>query len=491
MSSTVTRAIAVKYGSTTIGGTANYELDGPIAFEWTYDSVTVSFTAVVFATTDLLMSAACQDLEDAFRTPRQAFFIYIGGGTHRSWEPAKNTGFDAEPSIRQSPGRASSLRCRFYDCSVKVYLPATLAGEEGLFWLHSVLSTKPNGGRNLHVFGKFTAMPGVTPASATTQCLNKVADFTAPLLTDLSGVWKTITESLEWGRTNKTANFDYVYDELIWSETNLAPGDDGAIHADAEIKLMTFTFKRVELGIEDGAVSEVDVPADVRCEFSATLIKGVDPEQKWILRIRPWLYAHVEQLCDGRSAIVRGEEVEYERAQNKVRCLLTLGALSGFGILSMTYGIEVIRDFGSLEAPVWGTDGSPFARDVQAGPSFLFRRRVQSYLARGTVDKQEQIQRTLASLRALPIRGDNGWQFTAGKDRVPWKKKEDIVYLSGNWLLKRARHFATPSYKGYNKLQFVYVEDEVLEAYVEPVALKEEGGKSRETRRPPSMEIED
>ena len=103
---TVNRDLKITYGSTVVGGTTDYLIDGKIRIDKSYNTTTVSFDVVVAgASSDANFASQCSTLEDAFRTPRDRLLIELGSSTLLDLNPTAgasgNSGFDANPSIRQ------------------------------------------------------------------------------------------------------------------------------------------------------------------------------------------------------------------------------------------------------------------------------------------------------------------------------------------------------------------------------------------------------
>jgi len=445
------RGMSVTYGGTTIGGASATELDGPITLDENYSSATVSFTAVVYGTTDANFATNCAALEDEFRDPRQRLRLYIGASTWRDYNPdsSVNTGFDAEPSCAQDMSRQSSARCRYYACSVTVFLPADNTGDSGLFWAQVEVSKKPNLARVCHIWGTYTAL---TTNGALAQYTASVDAYTGGVITALAGTWEQITRKYNKGYTDKTLTFNVVYDELIEDQ-----GPNGA--DDAQIKQMVYRYRRTKVGIVDSSIS-VDKLVEAEIRYSCTLTKGVDPETKWIGTLRPWLLNYFTTILEAAQLILMQDEFNVERAQNTIEGVLLVKAVTGSGIVKYRYEQAVSRDFGAIVIPIWS--GGPFDRAVFPGPQSMTRTRTHNYVAQEYAS--ERFRGDVTGRTAGAPRG--GAAFWASD--IPWGDEEAKVYLTENWLLTGASSAVRPftmGREGY-ETDFIEVTETVAEEYV-------------------------
>ncbi len=466
------RNMSVVYGSQTVGGTDAVELDGPVRLQWNYASAVVSFRAVVSATSDSTFATNCRALETAFRTPWQRLQLLVGSETMRDFNPTAgasgNTGFNAEPAIEQDLTRQSSIRKRFYRCTVVVHLPADYSGLNGLFWYDMEVITKPNNARIIRAWGSYTAL-GANDSVA--QYTAQKTAFTALVFSGVSGTWEETIGTYQRDVNDKICRFERVWEELISDQS--ADGRD-----DTDIKRMTFHFRKTKVGLRDSAV-QVGKPVEGKIYYSCTCVSGVDAAVKWDNELRAWLLGLVQSNLGASLIVLIGESRDVEQAENILEGELTITGLMG-PTLSYVYTEKLSRSYSPVRAPVWTKDRDPFARVIRPGPQTILRETTHTYVS----------QLYLADDITPRSEDYAGPPYPLSDRRVgsvfPLEDLAAATYINNNWLLLNKGHLIEPVTVGIpgHQVKLLRVTEALLEEYVHPVVASgvstgdEDGGPS-------------
>mgnify|MGYP001569516723 FL=1 len=208
----VTRELSVAYAGVTVGGASDYLLHDRYTQNDQYDRTTLTFKTVVSGATAAAFAAACVAVEVAFRTPRQAVTILLGGSTMKSLDPDANTGYNTVSSIRKVGADFDSGRAREYEISLEFERPADLAGQNGRRESTLTVTTEPGARRAVVVAGKYTALGG---NSARTQYAAVVDAWIDTILPGGAAIWRIIDKSAETDDTDKNLTFRHSFEEYL------------------------------------------------------------------------------------------------------------------------------------------------------------------------------------------------------------------------------------------------------------------------------------
>ena len=131
MAAAVTRELEVEYGDFRFGGDTDNLIHSFNRGEKNYESETWTFEVLVTGTTEANFFSATEDIERAFRIPRQRLIIRQGSETLRDLNPLQNSGYNSLPRIVKVGGEFDTGRSRMYTVSVDFELPADLQGQDG------------------------------------------------------------------------------------------------------------------------------------------------------------------------------------------------------------------------------------------------------------------------------------------------------------------------------------------------------------------------
>ena len=430
MASTVTRNMVVTYAGLAAGGTNAVEIDGPVRHKVTYESVEVTFTAVVTGTTDAAFVTNCTALEDAYRLIRQTLTLEIGSSTWRSYVHNANTGFDAYATCVQDLTRQSSIRKRYYRCSVVTFLPANLAGENGLYDSHIEVTTQPNDARILRVSGVYT---GLASKDATEQYEDSITAYVAGIVSNLTGVWETVTARYGHPRTDKRLNFIHVLHELVTDQSEDV-NVTSAPYNDPEVKVMTYRFLKTQVGVLDSD-PDATKPWVGIIRYSATIIKSVDAQEKWEGELRDWVMGNAAETLGVSTLVLKEDTFEIEKHSNRIHGVLTVEGYTATHALRYSFTHRIQRDFGTLRIPVWTKSRNPFARFLFPAPQTMRRIRLHTLLTTSPDTQRGIAAKTVLQLadKAPGTQGFGHW-FTT----VPYADETDKAHMKDGWLLVAA-----------------------------------------------------
>lgn len=315
----VTRAMSITYGAQAIPGAvagARLELHGPhkITQTDTGGEVTFQFTVNALGSAAVL-AAACEALEVTFRTRRLALLVELDDAEALKLDDADNSGFDVTPEIRklgETSPQWDSNTSRLYEVTIRGGTPS-LGTDSRQEFSHTV-TLGPSVRGTLEVRGVYTAVEGGADAEANFLAL--IDARVATIVTALTGVWETISETRTPDDTDTTVAFTRTLREILSNQAS------GLLNAPAIVdpNLLVTRGKRspeggliavgVEQAVGQGVASGAPDPLlTITAEYSSAVDKTVTTDLLDVFEsiVRPVIFEQMELVAGGGVAIISVE----------------------------------------------------------------------------------------------------------------------------------------------------------------------------------------
>lgn len=415
MAPAVTRELSVIYGGFTVGGATDRLLDDYHRKVKNYVDVVIEFSFLTTAASEAAFATEVRAIEAAFRKPLQKLEIKQGSATLDTYDPGTtvNTGFNAQPEIIKRNDIGDTGRSRRYEVRITVQLPADLSGQSGRRDSSVEISYSPSRVRTLTITGTYTAL---TTNAALTQYEASIAAYATSVTTALTGTWELAEEPrVTHDDQNKTVDFEIVYEELIFKQSQSSL-DDSAIVKQGMLIRRRFTspgdtpsgFRGFPSGGGGGGGGGIVVGPGgpigrakasggrvrrffiLSCQYEAWIDKDVisgttELRTKWLDEIRPWILGNIKEIFGPTAGALVSEEPEFDLPQNRIRANLEWwGVESGAGILEFQYTYRLQAELGKFIAPVWSGDSA--AAHVFQGPARAIKSTTERFrLKKGTL----------------------------------------------------------------------------------------------------------
>lgn len=445
MSAAVTNDLSIVYGSTTIGGTSDYLIVGPMRLEWgnsnggSFRKAVVACTVLVTGTPYATFVANRQALELAFSSSRGRLQVILGGTTHIDLDPAanKNSGFNHTPYLKDLGSDWDTGSSRAYELRIEVDLPSTDTNALADFAVD--LSFSPAGRRRAVFTGTYTS-PGGNSTKARDQYLAKIDaqantfldELTASPLSGQSGhaIFEVVEDDVKVDYLDTIATFRRVYQEVI---ANQASG----VLNDAEIVQQTLTIDRKNAGPGDsdgpllvpgssfGTGGSQEKPSigtpqraqELTLNYEAYLATTNALQARWTSKIQPFLLSTLAAYAGSGSLAVVEIAPRFSPDDNRVTA--TVRALAfGSTLISLTIEVDDDQDFGVVIDPVWG---DPYEAEVSQVTARYTRQVTRASDSIGPVKLLDE-----AGLSLPPKASNDGW-ISLGRKRRTTRKKVGLA----------------------------------------------------------------
>lgn len=353
MSAAVTRTLKITYGSLLVGGTSDYLIHGPYRQSKTYQGYSIEFDVIVSDTSSVAnFKTACDNLEAAYRIPRQAITVEFEGVTLISLSPSSNTGFLAQPEIvKVGDERTDTGRSRRYTLRIACQLPADLSGQSGRLDSTTTLDYDASRRRRITIEGIYTAL---SSNSASAQYEAAIGAFASTQLAAFGsgGTFDLVNEDEIPDDANKNCRFRRVYQEVLYASTS-----GGLSHASIRNSVIVYRQSKPSPGDSPGkSVKRAQsVVAAITCNVDKTVT--TDLKTLWTGSVRAWFLAEIASKFNGATVAVEDEQFAPDYTQNVIVATLMLTVLaSGASSLSYVKTVAYDEDPGNLLQPAWGGD---------------------------------------------------------------------------------------------------------------------------------------
>lgn len=366
----VARELSIEYGTVTVGGSTDRILDSsltPISIDVGYETATVSFEFVTSASSESLFGTEVATLEAGFSTPRQRLRILAGATTLHDFNPADNSGFNADATITKVGDEVDTVRTRRYSVEITIDLPADLAGQDGRQDSSVQLSYSSSRKRTLTVTGSYTAL---NANDSKTQYEAAIDAYITSLTTPLGGTWELVSEDVTHNDTNTLTDFTRVLKEVVKNQATATLDHDGIIDPD-----FTITIRTEEPG--DSIVGSVttEKPKTFDVSYSASIdtsnIGGQTIYDFWVSTIRPFVIEEMLAITGASLFAVITDAPVVDEINCTINASITALVYDGNGLLaaSVTFSEEDSR--GIQLTPAWA--GDRLAKYAFRGPGSLSR----------------------------------------------------------------------------------------------------------------------
>lgn len=344
-----TRSLKITYGSTVVGGTTTYLIDGPVRFSKSYERFDLAFRVVVQDSTAATFQSACAALEAAFRTPRQLIKVEMEGQTFIDLNPSSNTGFLAEPTISDGADTpAATGRSRVYDITIACQLPADLSGQSGR--ADSTVTVDYDASRRLRITitGRYTAL---SSNSASAQYNAAIGTYSSSILSSWGGggTFDIISEYVVPDDADKNCSFSRVYQEVLY-----APTSGGLSHASIRGASIVYSRRRPAPG--DSPDKPVRRLEEVTVQFTCSVNNDVSTSLETLYNdsVRPYLLSQAASLFNASATAVVDETRNFDKSGNTIAATLDLRMVVN-GALHIEYArtVAVDDEKGETLQPAW------------------------------------------------------------------------------------------------------------------------------------------
>lgn len=312
----VSRSFEVTYAGVTVSG-APYMLHGPIRKEKTYERLQITFRVVVSGGLSNI-----ENLEEAFRKPRQTLVIKDGASTE-TYQVSDGSGFNAIPSIVPIESEFEGPQSREFECSVAVDLPADApdlsddTGTSGLRDYTWEVTTLPTGRRFVQLSGEYTPISDGNAKAQYEAMIDALAEDVLELADpslDPDDDWDTEPLHVEVGSFGTIARWSRSYTERLRPQkldgTNFAGLDNVRVRiAPTVIAAQTAPGPTPQRPVEVSVTWDCDVKSSVTTDLKAV----------WQTQIRAEIRSLVAAFISSTTPPqFRAAVVDYDHFGNRI-----------------------------------------------------------------------------------------------------------------------------------------------------------------------------
>lgn len=399
----VTREMSIVYAGFTVGGSSSsYLLNGKYRQQRAYDRSSIAFDVTVVDSTEAGFASACAALEAAYRTPRGALQVILGGSNLINLSHTGNTGYNAAPLAAKEGAGSDTGRSRKYNVTIEWSEPADLSGQSGRRESSVERTFDPSRKGTIAIAGTYTALGG---NSAQAQYEASSAAFFSSVTSGFGGTWEKVSERTSRDDANKELAFNVVFEEIIHNQA-VGVLDHAAIVQPRIMVLMSIPAPGDSpLG---GARRLRTVTATIETSVDKTVTS--DLAGLYSGTIRPHLINEAQAVAGGGLALVN-EEKRLDLSNSRISATLTFLAVSNSTTFEYSLRTKVREHKGITNIPVW-SDNAHGKRKMR-GPALRTRtisERIVEFGAQGVLD----IGPGPIDIFALPGAGKALIQSTAG-----------------------------------------------------------------------------
>lgn len=202
-------SVLVTYGSYTLP-----QIIGKFNFSINYVNVYFSGNFVVVGDTQAAFVAACEEAERECRKIHQDFSVKFGDTDTFHFKHSDNTGFNSDSILKIVPNIAHTGLSREYNFTVKMGLPADLAGDDYIRNTSIILNEDETKRDNLTVRGVVTAHDAKSATQSYEDNAIPWADSVAQSVFGVSN-FERLKARQVWDRENKILNFTLIYHQML------------------------------------------------------------------------------------------------------------------------------------------------------------------------------------------------------------------------------------------------------------------------------------
>lgn len=366
----VTRELSIVYGSTTVGGTTERILDGPIQLTTSADQAALTFEFVTAAhATEAAFGTEVRLLEAAFRDPRQRLTVVQGAETLHEYDIATNTATDIRSSLNKVGDIFSdSGRSRRYRVTITADLPADVFDQDGRKDARIIVVYDCSRKRQVTFTGTWTTVPG-GPATALEQYNANVGTWTSAQLTRLGGTYELADEQTNETETLESLDFRQVYDEVLFSQSSGSLDVLAIVRSRLTVSVATLGPGDSPQGAEGVTrrLKELTVNYDACIRFDQV----TDLDNLYSGTIRPFIIDQALRKVGASGGGITVERPSYNLDENRLSVTMTILVSGGSQMVELRITTELIEETGVVFVPAWTTN--KFSRHIYQGPGTLRR----------------------------------------------------------------------------------------------------------------------
>ena len=370
----VTREIKLTYGAFIIGGGTDYLIHDNYTITQDYDETTVEISCIVAASSEADFETACTNIEAAFRKPRQLLKIEIGGTTFLDYDPADNTGFNAEPRIEKPGSIFDSARSRLYRIVLSIERPADIPGDDGLRDAAIRVTKLGTGQRIAEITGAYTAL---TVNDAVTQYETSISTYITGITGGLSGTWEELSTDYDVDKQNKNVKFKHILKEVIFNQA-VGVLDHVAIKNQ---RLAVTRSMRAPGDTETAAKVTRPIEMSILYDAEIDIAEETDLKSLYEQTIFPWIIQYARDVTDSQTISVVNSSPVFDHNSNKVTASVQIKAYGGSSLISHRVVTTDQEDFGLIIVPVW--NAGKYGNYIYQGPATKLRSRRVEQIRQG------------------------------------------------------------------------------------------------------------
>jgi hypothetical protein len=284
----------------TYNGYTISEMIGKLRYSENEKQISVSCEFLVLSTSESLLIADCQTVEQKLTEKNKDFSFSLGGSTEFNLSHSGNTGFLAQPSLSKMASEYTTGTSRHYSFSLSIQLPFDQSPynyrREASFSI-SYASTRQ---RTVSFSVLYTA-GGAN--SALQNYLAFAKTWCVSILTALGGSYELVSESHNLEMEQKILNGSLSYREIITNQSKLLTDEPAFVDFTASYSVQV----EQQIGFALTANQTQEPLVHVTCGWSTSISHDETPldtnlDALYTSKIRPWLVEHAKDVV-GLSSI--------------------------------------------------------------------------------------------------------------------------------------------------------------------------------------------
>lgn len=433
-----TRELSVAYGSVTLGGSTDRQIDKWVLHEEDYESGYFECEFVTSATTEAAFVTEVNAIRDEFRTPRLDLVVTLGSTTLLSRRHSTNTALDTDPVMVKDGDPADTGRSRHFRVRINYGLPANNVSTSFRRWSTVAVEYTAERQRIVTVTGAYTANSTDGTTAAFTQYRDQITAYLSTVTSgiDSTATWETVGEpQVERNETNKVCTFTIVAKELLHNQRTgtlddldiidpdmeifrerVAPGDSvaggfsfaGIVFASAPatggITRPTLTLGAPVGGGQASVNRPTRITITYRCGINKERTK--DRLTKWTSVIRPFLISEARRVAQSGVCLIR-EDPGFIDYTNRLAATMEFLSYASRAVIEQKITVKDATTFG--RRLVATTTRDPYDYYDYPGPAVRTRHVVIEYRQVVTGEpKPEAVLKSLEVELAATVTGDTG-----------------------------------------------------------------------------------
>lgn len=398
----ITRTLAITYGSVTIGAGGNYHL-GDLEIQKDRKSLTVDFTAVITEATEAALYTRISELEAEFRK-RDQTLVLDRGTSSETYATSDNTGLNIEPGCKELDSNFVGLS-REFQCSVSLALPEdgnSVAGELGLRNYSISVTKQDTNRREIRVDGVYTGLGGNDSKAQYEDQIDTLSN-TIKNGVDLNAEWELIEDTTEIDRDDKFCTFVRVYIENLAKQSV----DQTDVPELKNVQLSASVLDNAPGDYDQGVAGTR--PITVAVSYTASVDKDVttDLRDLYLTKVRPRMVEYGQQVGAGTRITLTEDDFKPNQGTNTIEANITMVVYGGDIVISLTVRESDEESLGYKVEPV--DDGkSVYSGDLIPARGFFVRQTLVTVVVLGTLaDARAKVDAfTLPKVDDQPGAGD-------------------------------------------------------------------------------------